>query len=46
MPSHQSKFLEQVKFKCSPLGKAFEKQIKTAEKQGKKQIHAVTNQNE
>ena len=28
LPSDQSKFLEQAKFTCSPLGKAFEKQIK------------------
>ena len=38
--------MEQTKFAYSPLGKAFEKQTKTIEDQGKKQIDAITNQNE
>ena len=29
LPSHQGRIIEQAKFICSPLGKAFEKQIKT-----------------
>ena len=36
----------QAKFTYSPLGKTFEKQIKTIEEQGKKQIDAITDQNE
>ena len=46
MPSDQSRIIEQAKFTYSPLGKAFEKQIKTIEEQKKKQIDAITNQNE
>ena len=45
MPSDQSRIIEQAKFTYSPLGKAFEKQIKAIEDQGKKQIYAITNQN-
>ena len=33
--------IEQVQFAYSPLGKAFEKQTKTIEDQGKKQIKAI-----
>ena len=33
--------IEQAKFTYSPLGKTFEKQIKTAENQGEKQIKAI-----
>ena len=33
----QQQIIEQVKFTYSPLGKAFEKQTKTIEDQGKKQ---------
>ena len=33
--------IEQAKFTYSPLGKAFEKQIKTIEDQGEKQIKAL-----
>ena len=33
--------IEQAKFTYSPLGKAFEKQTKTIEDQGKKQIKAT-----
>ena len=33
--------LEQAKFTYSPLGKAFEKQTKTIEDQGEKQIKAI-----
>ena len=37
LPSNQQQILEQAKFTYSPLGKGFEKQIKTIEDQGKKQ---------
>ena len=39
--SNQQQIIEQAKFIYSPLGKAFEKQIKTVEDQGKKQIDAL-----
>ena len=38
LPSNQQQIIEQAKFTYSPLGKAFEKQIKTIEDQGEKQI--------
>ena len=38
------KIIEQAKFIYSLLGKAFEKQIKTIEDQGEKQIKAIQNQ--
>ena len=38
--------IEQAKFADSPLGKAFGKQTKTIEEQEKKQVDAITNQNE
>ena len=41
MPSNQQQIIEQAKFSYSPLGKAFEKQTKTIEDQGKKQIDAL-----
>ena len=41
MPSNQQQIIEQAKFTYSPLGKAFEKQAKTIEDQGKKQIDAL-----
>ena len=41
MLSDQSTIIEQAKFTYSPLGKAFEKQIKTIEDQGEKQIKAT-----
>ena len=41
LPSTQQQIIEQVKFTYSPLGKAFEKQTKTIEDQGKKQIDAL-----
>ena len=40
-PSNKQQIIEQAKFTCSPLGKAFEKQIKTIEDQGEKQIKAI-----
>ena len=41
LPSNQQQIIEQAKFTYSPLGKAFEKQTKTAEDQGKKQDDAL-----
>ena len=35
-PSNQKQIIEQAKFTYSPLGKAFEKQIKSIEDQGEK----------
>ena len=39
--SDQQQIIEQAKFTYSPLGKAFEKQIKTIEDQGPKQVEAL-----
>ena len=41
LPSTQQQIIEQTKFTYSPLGKAFDKQIKTIEDQGKKQVDAL-----
>ena len=41
LPSNQQQIIEQAKFTYSLLGKAFEKQTKTMEDQGKKQIDAL-----
>ena len=41
LPSNQQQIIEQAKFTYSPLGKAFEKQAKTIEDQGEKQIKAI-----
>ena len=41
LPSNQQQIIEQAKFTYSPLGKAFEKQIKTIEDQGKNQVNAL-----
>ena len=46
LPSNQQQIIEQARFTYSPLGKAFEKQIKTIEDQGKKQVDALENQNQ
>ena len=43
LPSNQQQVIEQAKFTCSPLRKAFEKQIKTIEDQGQKQIDSLQN---
>ena len=45
MPSNQQQIIEQAIFTYSPLGKAFEKQAKTIEDQGKKQIDALADLN-
>ena len=41
LPSNQKQMIEQAKFTYSPLGKAFEKQIKTIEDQREKQVKAL-----
>ena len=41
LPSNQQQIIEQATFTYSPLGKAFEKQTKTIEDKGEKQIKAI-----
>ena len=41
LPSNQQQIIEQARITYSPLRKAFEKQIKTIEDQGKKQVEAL-----
>ena len=41
LPSNQQQIIEQAKVTYSPLGKAFEKQTKTIEDQGEKQVNAI-----
>ena len=41
LPSNQQQIIEQTKFTYYPLGRAFEKQIKTIEGEGKKQIDVL-----
>ena len=41
LPSDQQQMIEQAKFTYFPLGKDFEKQIKTIEDQGKKQVQGL-----
>ena len=41
LPSNKQQIIEQAKFEYSPLGKAYEKQVKTIEDQGEKQIKAI-----
>ena len=41
LPSNQQQIIQQAKFNYSPLRKAFEKQTKTIEDQGKKQVKAI-----
>ena len=41
LSSNQQQIIEQAKFAYSPLGKAFEKQIKIEEDQGQKQVEAL-----
>ena len=41
LPFNQSKIIKQYKFTYSALGKAFEKEIKTTEEQGNKQVKAL-----
>ena len=42
LPSNQQQVIQQAKFTCSPLGKAFEKQTKTIKDHGENQINAIT----
>ena len=44
--SNQKQVTEQAKFTNSLYGKAFEKQIKTTEDQGERQVRAIPNQGE
>ena len=46
LPSNQRQIIEKAKFTYSLLGKAFGKQTKTTKEQGRKQIDAITDQNE
>ena len=41
LPSNQQQIIEKAKFTYSPSGKAFEKQTKTIEDQGEKQIKVI-----
>ena len=41
LPSNQQQIIEQAKFTYFPLGKALEKQTKTIEDKGEKQIKAI-----
>ena len=41
LPSNQQQIIEQAKFTYFPLRKAIEKQIKTIEGQGQKQVEAL-----
>ena len=41
LPTNKQQIIEKAKFTYSPLGKAFEKQIKTIEYQGEKQFKAL-----
>ena len=41
LPSNQQQIIEQAKFTYSSLGKAFEKQIKTIEDLGERQVKAL-----
>ena len=41
LPSDQQQIIQQAKFNYSPLGKAIEKQRKTIEDQGEKQVEAI-----
>ena len=46
LPSNKQQIIEQAKFTYSPLGKVFEKQIKTIEDQGEKQRKAIQDNKE
>ena len=43
LPSNQQQIIEQAKFTYCPLGKTFEKQMKTIEDQGEKQVNTLEN---
>ena len=42
LSSNQNQIIEQARFTYSPLGKAFDQQIKTIEDQGQKQADALS----
>ena len=46
LPSNQQKIIEKARFTYSPLGKAFEKQVKTIEDQRQKQVDALKDLNQ
>ena len=46
LPSNQQQIIQEAKFNYSHLGKALEKQIKTIEDQGKKQVKAIQDNNQ
>ena len=46
LPSNQQQIIQQAKFTYSPLGKAFEKQLKTIKNQGIKQVKAIQSNNQ
>ena len=41
LPTNQQQIIEHPKFTYSPLGKAFEKQVKTIEDQGERQVEVL-----
>ena len=41
MPSNQQQIIQEAKFSYSPLGKAFEKQIKTIKDQGEQEVKTI-----
>ena len=41
LPANEQQIIEEAKFTSSPLGKAFQKQTKTIEDQGKNQVDAL-----
>ena len=45
LPSNQKQIIKQATFTYSPFRKVFEKQTKTMEEQGRKQVDVITNQN-
>ena len=44
LPSNQQQIVKQIKLTYSPLGNAFERQIKIIEDQGEKQVKAIQDQ--
>ena len=44
LPSNQQQIVGQARFTYSPLGKAFEKQMKTIEDQGERQVETSKEQ--
>ena len=44
LPYNKKQIIEEAKFTYSPLGKTFEKQIKTIEDQGERRIKKIQNQ--